>query len=109
LGLGIPFFTAHLVDPKDAMFVRVEGQRLAVTLQVGADQAGVIMKAFLVHEKQSQEFSGGIINQDEQCAGGPAIFEPGVRRSVHLHQFPKASSPLAHLMHHELCNFMRLP
>ena len=109
LGLGIALFTAGLIDSKDAVFVAVEGHGFAAALEIGVDQADVIVKALLVYKQQSQQFSGGIVDQHQQCAGGPTLFKPGMRRSIDLDQFSEAGAPLAHLMHDRLRCFASFP
>ena len=81
LGQALCFAHAGLIDPENAMFVAVEGHRLAMTRQIDLHQLGVRVKAFLFDKQQSAQLPGRIVNGYQQVAGWTPFLKPGVRRT----------------------------
>src|SRR5271156_2657382 len=86
------------VPPEDAVLVGVERDRLAMLLQIGAGRPEVIKRRFRGDEPQLQQPARRIIHESQQRAWRAAILEPGVLRTVDLHQFAQAVTPPTRLM-----------
>jgi len=67
------------------------------------------VKALLVYKQQASSFSSRIVDQHQQRADRPALFKPGMRRSIDLEKFSEAGAPFAHLVHHRLGCFASFP
>src|SRR5205809_206261 len=87
-----------LFDPEDAVLVAVERHRLAMRLQIGSGRPEVIKRRFRGDEPQLHQPARRIIDKSQQRARRAAILEPGVLRTVDLHQLAQAIAPPARLM-----------
>ena len=96
--LGDALTTFAVVHPKDVVLVAIERDRLAVSLQVGTRGAEVVERQFRDDKSQHHQPTGRIIDQRQQCACWTTVFEPGVLRSVDLHQLAQTLTPPARLM-----------
>jgi hypothetical protein len=88
----------RLIDPKDAVFVAVEGQWLAIALQIVSSSFTVGKEGLLRHKPQLHQLAGGIVDEHQQGTLGSPSFKPGVLRAIDLHQLSKTGSPLTHLV-----------
>src|SRR5204863_9767235 len=86
------------VHPEDAVLVTIERHRLAMRLQIGAGRPEVIKRRFRGDEPQLQQPARRVIDKSQQRAWRAAILEPGVLRTVELHQLAQAIAPPARLM-----------
>src|SRR5213079_1666857 len=86
------------VHPEDAVLVAVERHRLAMNLQIGAGRPEVIKRRFRGDKPQLHQPARRIIDKSQQRARRAAILEPGVLRTVDLHQLAQAIAPPARLM-----------
>jgi hypothetical protein len=98
LGHSVTAGSVLAVHPEDAVLVAVERHRLAVLLQVGAGRLEIIKRRFRGDEPQLHQPARRIIHKSQQCARRAALLEPGVLRTVDLHQFAQAIAPPARLM-----------
>jgi hypothetical protein len=87
-----------LVDPENAMFVAVERNRIAVSLEIAARRTEVVERRFRRHEARLHEAAGGVIDEGEQRAGRAAVFEPCMLRAIDLHQLTEALAATARLV-----------
>src|SRR6267143_562203 len=98
LGHTLAAGSVFAVHPKDAVLVAVERHRLAMRLQIGARRPEVIKCRFRGNEPQLHQPARRIIHKTQQRAWRRAVLEPGVLRTVNLHQFAQAIAPPARLM-----------
>src|SRR3954447_14053625 len=89
--------------------VRVEGDRLAVRLDVGAGGRHVGQRALGRHEPQVDEAAGRVGDEDAQRAGGPAVLDAGVLAAVDLDQLAEAVSAVARLVDAPAAGLARHP
>src|SRR3972149_891933 len=99
----------RLIDPEDAMFVAVEGHRLAIALKIMPRGFAGGKESLFWYKPEFQELPGGIIDVHQQSAPRPTTFKPIVIRSVDLYQFPKTGPPLAHLVNRWLFGPFEFP
>ncbi len=55
--------------------------------KVALTQVPIAKEAFFGHKFSCQDLAGGIIHKHQQCGFGSTIFQPGMFRTVYLHQF----------------------
>ena len=79
LGQGITGTTTALIDTKDAVFIAVEGDRLAVGTKILVTGLGVAEEAFVLDELQVDQSTTGIVDEDQQATGGCPTFKPVMR------------------------------
>src|SRR5277367_3114905 len=87
-----------MVDPKDAMLVAVERDRLAPGLQVGARRIEISKGRLALDKLEVHQSAGRVIDEHQQGALRPAIFEPPMLAAIDLHQFADTVAPVAGLM-----------
>jgi len=86
------------VHPEDSMAIKVERERFPVRFQIRSGCAKVGIGRFTYGKRKMQEFTGSIVNVNEERAGGGPIFKPMVRRSVHLDEFTLRAPPVPKLV-----------
>jgi hypothetical protein len=89
---------ALAVHPKDAVFVAIESDRLAMRLQVIARRAEVIERGFRGNEPKLHQSARGIVHERQKRAHLATTLEPGVFRTVDLHKLAQAFATPAWLM-----------
>lgn len=89
LGLG---------DPEDRVLVRVERHRAPVLAKVALQRFEVGEGALGGHEAHLHEPARGIVDEDEERAGGCPVLEPAVLGAVDLHELAQALAAQAGLM-----------
>src|SRR5271155_4071110 len=87
-----------MVDPKDAMLVAVERNRLAPGLQIGARRVKIRKGRLALDKLEVHQSAGRVIDEHQQGALRPAIFEPPMLAAIDLHQFADTVAPVAGLM-----------
>jgi len=95
------------IDPKDAKAVTVESLGQAMFPKVALTQVPIAKEAFFGHKFSCQDLAGGIIHKHQQSGFGPTIFQPGMFRTVYLHQFstmlPSGTSVMGLSLLFDLC------
>ena len=86
-----------VVAQEDGTVIAVEGQRHTVAAQQLTEQDQITESRFGGKELGGEDFSAGIILQAQSGEMGAAAFEPIMRRTVELHQFPFAGRAQAAL------------
>ncbi len=79
LGQVVSITAVGYIDPKDAVFIAVEGYRLAIALKISLRRCAVAEKALASHEQQLQQFASSIVDKHQQHTARSASFEPVVR------------------------------
>src|SRR6202165_2268884 len=97
-GAGSALDCSGAIDPKDAVLVAVERERLTVCLEILAGCLEVVEGRFRLDELQMHQAAGGVVDIDQQRALRTAVLEPPVLGTVDLHQFTEAIAPSAGLM-----------
>ena len=87
-----------LIDPEDAVLVRVDGHRAAVLVEIPAQGPHVGFGGLGLGKTQRHQPTGGVVDEHDQRAAPPPILEPRVGRTVDLHQLAQRRPPLAALM-----------
>src|SRR6266478_1071102 len=98
LGHAVALDRARAVDPKDAVLVAVERDRLAMRLKILAGRLKVVEGRFRLDELQMHQAAGGVVDIDEQGALWAAVLKPPMLAAVDLHQLTQAIAPRARLM-----------
>src|SRR5262245_28489798 len=80
---------------EDTEAVAVEGHRFTVPLEVAPRGAEVVERGLDLGEAQLHEATRGVVDEHEECADGPAVFEPGMLRAVDLDELPETRAPRA--------------
>lgn len=80
------------------MLVGIEGDRLAVLLQIGPCRLEIIESALALDKLQMHQPAGRIVNVDEQGALRPTGLEPPVLRAIDLDQLTDTLAAIARLM-----------
>ncbi len=81
------------IDPKNAVFVAVEGNWFAVLPEIAFRCLSVAEETLAFHKEQLHQLPGGIVNEYQQHTGWRSPFEPVMRRAIDLDQFSKAGAP----------------
>jgi hypothetical protein len=105
-GAGSALDCSGAIDPKDAVLVAVERERLTVCLEILAGCLEVVEEPapglnrgrFRLDELQMHQAAGGVVDIDQQRALRTAVLEPPVLGTVDLHQFTETIAPSAGLM-----------
>ena len=82
------------VDPENAGLVAVEGDWLAVLLDVAAGRGEVVERRLGAHEADLHDAPGGIVDEDQEHAPRCTRFEPLVVAAVDLDELTEARPPL---------------
>src|ERR1700752_1727993 len=98
LGHAVTAKSAWMVDPEDAMLVAVERDRLAPGFQISAGRLEIRKGLLALDKLQMHQTAGLIVNEHQQGALRPTVFEPVMFAAVDLHQFANAVAPRARLM-----------
>src|SRR3954451_15806670 len=98
LGHAVTPGRPDLVHPERRVLIRVEGDRLAIALQIGARRGKIIKGQFRLCKAQVHQTAGRIIDKDEQGALWAAILEPPVFRAVDLNQLAHTVATMARLV-----------
>ena len=109
LGQGIRIASGRLIDPEDAVFIAVEGTRLAAAGEITFCGLAVAEKALAFHKQQLHQLPSCIVDKDQQGAPWGPSFEPVIGGSIDLDQLPKTGSPLPHLIRLHFPGFLRFP
>lgn len=80
---------------KDAVAIRVGGQRPAIAADELAQEQQVAVRIFLVAEDAAKDATGRIVEGGVQHQARPALFEPGMVTAVHLDEEPRVGHALA--------------
>src|ERR1700674_699171 len=97
-GAGSALDCSGAIDPKDAVLVAVERERLTVCLEILAGCLEVVEGRFRLDELQVHQAAGGIVNIDEQGGLRAAVLKPPMLGAVVLHEFTQTIAPSARLM-----------
>src|ERR1700674_2904787 len=97
-GAGSALDCSGAIDPKDAVLVAVERERLTVCLEILAGCPEVLKRRFRGDEPQLHQTARRVIHESQQRALRTAVLEPPVLGTVDLHQFTEAIAPSAGLM-----------
>ena len=105
-GAGSALDCSGAIDPKDAVLVAVERERLTVCLEILAGCLEVVEEPapglnrgrFRLDELQMHQAAGGVVDIDKQGGLQAAVLEPPVLGAVDLHEFTQAIAPRAGLM-----------
>src|SRR5215212_6703774 len=81
------------------MLVGVEGERLAVLLQIALRRLEIVKGALGGDEAKKQEEAGGIVQEHQKRARRRPILKPAVLAAVDLDQFTQAIPAMPRLMH----------
>jgi hypothetical protein len=92
------FGLVGLVGAEDRMLVAVEGDGLAVILQIGPGGLEISEGALAGDEAQVHQPTGGVVHEYQQGALRAAILEPPVLAAVDLDQLAEAVAPVAGLV-----------
>ena len=84
--LGQVAFAILLIDPEDAVLVRVEGHRPSVLVEIPAQGPHVGFGGLGLGKTQRHQPTGGVVDEHDQRAAPPPILEPRVGGTVDLHQ-----------------------
>src|SRR5271156_3832189 len=87
-----------MVDPKDAMLVAVERDRLAPGLQIGARRVEISKGRLALDKLEGHQSAGRVIHEHQQGALRPTILEPPMLAAIDLHQLANTLAPVAGLM-----------
>src|SRR5205814_6703382 len=87
-----------MVDPEHPMLVAVERDRLAPGLHIGAGGVEVGKGRLALDKLQMHQPAGRVVDEHQQGALRPAVFEPPMLAAVDLHQFADTLAPMARLM-----------
>jgi hypothetical protein len=98
LGHAVAANGPGLIDPENAVLVAVERDRLAPGLQIGAGRMEIGERRFAFDELQVHQPAGRVVNEHQQGALRPAIFEPPMLTAVDLDQLANAVAPIARLV-----------
>ena len=98
LGHAVTAQRPRVVDPKHAMLVAVERDRLARGLQIGTGSVEIGESQLTLDKLEVQQPAGRVLDEHQQSALRTAVFKPPVLAAVDLHQFADALAPLARLM-----------
>src|ERR1700733_7878106 len=71
---------------KNAVFITVKGNWLAMDFQISTGRSEVIERRLRGHEPQLHQTTRCIVDECQQCAGLAARLEPGMFRAIDLHQ-----------------------
>lgn len=89
---------SRAVVPKGAVLVRIEGDRLAVPLEIGPCRPQVGEGALAFRHLEVHQLARGIVDIDQQAAAWPATLEPVMIRTVDLDELAPALAPVAGLV-----------
>src|SRR6266446_4495352 len=98
LGHAVALDSARTIDPKDAVLVAVERDRLAMRLKILAGRLKVVEGRFRLDALQVHQPAGGVVDIDEQGRLRTTVLEPPVLGAVDLHQLPQTITPRPWLM-----------
>ena len=98
LGHAVTAKRPRVVDPKHAMLVAVERDRLAPGLQISAGGAEIGESRFALDKLQVHQPAGRVVDEHQQGALRPAVFKPPMLAAINLYQFADAVAPRARLM-----------
>ena len=98
LGHPVTAKRTRMVDPKDAMLVAVERDRLAPGLQIGAGRLEIGKGRLALDKLQMHQPARRVVDKHQQSALRPAVFEPPMLAAVDLHQFADAFAPRPRLV-----------
>jgi hypothetical protein len=105
-GAGSALDGSGAIDPKDAVLVAVERERLTVCLEIVAGRLEVVEEPapglnrgrFRRDELQMHQTAGGVVDIDQQRALQTAVLKPPVLGAVDLHKLTQAIAPRSRLM-----------
>lgn len=92
LGHRLPASGTGLIDPKNAVFVAIEGHRLARLPEIAFSSLGIGLETFAVDELQLEQLPGGVVDEHQQDTRLGSPFKPIMRGTVNLYQLPKAGA-----------------
>ena len=107
--LGQLSLVLGVIDTEDAVFVRVEGDRTAMLLQITLQGLHVGLGRLSRKEAQCHQLTGGIIDEDDQGAARSTSLEPVMGGAVDLDQLPPAGPAWTALVNTGLTPPLRLP
>src|ERR1700719_484212 len=87
-----------MVDAEDAMLVAVERDRFAPGLQIAACRVEISKGRLALDKLEVHQSAGRVIDEHQQRALWPAIFEPPMLAAIDLHQLADTVAPVARLM-----------
>ena len=97
------------IDPKNAVFVAVEGHWLATPPEIAFGRLAVAEKALALHKEQLHQLACRIVDEHQQDTRLCSSFKPVMRGTIDLHQFAKAGPPFSQLMHNHFLRFAGFP
>ena len=98
LGHPVTAKRAWMVDPKDAVLVAVECDRLAPGLQIGAGRMEIGKRRLALDKLQMHQPAGRVVDKHQQGALWPAVFEPPMLATIDLDQFADTVAPRSRLV-----------
>src|SRR5260370_31500798 len=97
-GAGSGLGRAGRVDAEHAVLVAIEGDRLAVHLQILPRRPEVVEGRFRLDQLQLHQSARGVVDVDEQRALRTTVFEPPVLGTVDLDQLAQTVAAAARLL-----------
>ena len=98
LGYAVAALGVARIDTENTVLVRVEGDRLAMALDVGSGRPEIVEGALALDELQMHQPARRIVDVDEEGALRSPGLEPPVFRAINLDQLAKAVPTVAGLM-----------
>src|SRR5580693_1525027 len=87
LGHAVTLDCPGAIDPKDAVLVAVEGDRLAVRLEILTGRLEVVEGGFRLDKPQLHQAAGGVVNIDQQGGLRAAVLKPPMHLPRYLREW----------------------